>query len=182
MRIWVFKVQKAERELKTCVDADFAGCLRTRRSTSGGLIMHGSVLLQHWWSTQTTVALPSSEAELTGICRGSSKGIGTRSPAADLMYRSTAGAVGCNRSDPHSRASAVGQGPSPCCGGPTHSGPCQDQGLCHEQGNGAANPACILANHVETPTPRRHLERISSITKPSKASSTPRARPYCSVA
>ena len=62
------------------VDTDFADCRRTRRSTSGGGgIMRGSHLLQHWTSTQSTVALSSAEAKLTGICRGAAKGIGRKS-------------------------------------------------------------------------------------------------------
>ena len=71
-------------ELHTFVDTDFAGCLRTRRSTSGGCILRGQHLVQHWSTTQTTVALSSGEAELTGICRGASRGIGVRSLAKDL--------------------------------------------------------------------------------------------------
>ena len=66
------------------MDTDFAGCVRTRRSTSGGCILRGSHLLQHWSTTQTTVALSSGEAELSGICRGASRGIGVRSIARDL--------------------------------------------------------------------------------------------------
>ena len=48
--------------------------------------MHGTRPIQHWSSAQTTVALSSGEAELTGICRGASKSIGTRSLAAALGF------------------------------------------------------------------------------------------------
>lgn len=37
-----------------------------------------------WSQTQTTVALPSGEAELSGICRGASTGIGLQSLCSDL--------------------------------------------------------------------------------------------------
>ena len=46
--------------------------------------MRGSHLLQHWSQTQSTVALSSGEAELSGICKGASKGIGLRSLCQDL--------------------------------------------------------------------------------------------------
>ena len=46
--------------------------------------MRGRQLLQHWSPTQSTVALSSGEAELGGICKGSSKGLGLQAPANDL--------------------------------------------------------------------------------------------------
>ena len=46
--------------------------------------MRGCHLVKHWSSTQTTVALSSAEAELTGICRGATQGLGLQSLAADL--------------------------------------------------------------------------------------------------
>ena len=38
--------------LDVFVDTDFAGCLTTRRSTSGGAAMRSSHLIKHWSSTQ----------------------------------------------------------------------------------------------------------------------------------
>ena len=67
-----------------CVDTDFAGCKVSRRSTSGGVAMRGGHCLRHWASTQTTIALSSGEAELGGLAKGISQGIGLRSIAADL--------------------------------------------------------------------------------------------------
>ena len=77
-------ISKAPGRSAVFADTDFAGCMRTRRSTSGGCVMRGSHLLYHWSSTQTTVALSSGEAELTGMCEADSKGIGLRSLCADL--------------------------------------------------------------------------------------------------
>ena len=47
-------------------------------------MMHGSHLIKHWSTTQTTVALSSAEAELTGICKGSAQGLGLQALAGDL--------------------------------------------------------------------------------------------------
>ena len=66
------------------VDTDFAGCLKTRRSTSGGSASVGNHLLKVWSTTQPTVALSSGEAELGGIVRGASQALGLQSVAADL--------------------------------------------------------------------------------------------------
>ena len=47
-------------------------------------MMIGGHLVKHWSSTQTTVALSSAEAELTGICRGAANGLGLQALAKDL--------------------------------------------------------------------------------------------------
>ena len=82
--VYRYDFQDPVDSLTAYVDTDFAGCLETRRSTSGGAIFQGAHLLYHWSQTQTTIALSSAEAELSGICKGASKGIGLRSTLADL--------------------------------------------------------------------------------------------------
>ena len=56
----------------------------TRRSTSGGAAVFGEHLIKHWCTTQPTVALSSGEAELGGIVKGATQGIGLQSIALDL--------------------------------------------------------------------------------------------------
>ena len=46
--------------------------------------MRGTQCIRHWSSTQSTIALSSGEAELGGLAKGISHGIGLRSIAADL--------------------------------------------------------------------------------------------------
>ena len=41
-------------------------------------------MIKHWSTTQSTVALSSAEAELTGICKGAAQSLGLQSLAADL--------------------------------------------------------------------------------------------------
>ena len=82
--VWQFPFQQKSNVLKVYVDTDFGGCQHTRRSTSGGIAMLGSHPIKHWSLTQTTIALSSGEAELGGICRGASIGLGLQALAADL--------------------------------------------------------------------------------------------------
>ncbi len=56
-------------------DTDWAGCPKTRKSTSGGCVMLGSHAIKHWSSTQSSVALSSGEAEFAGVIRGPAKGL-----------------------------------------------------------------------------------------------------------
>jgi len=66
------------------VDTDWAGCPRTRRSTSGGCLMMGGHLLKSWSSTQAGVALSSGEAEFNGVIKGAGIGLGYQSLLNDL--------------------------------------------------------------------------------------------------
>jgi hypothetical protein len=70
--------------LKAYTDSDFAGCVATRRSTSGGAVLLGSHLLKHWASTQKKITLSSGEAELGAVVRGFSEALGLQSVARDL--------------------------------------------------------------------------------------------------
>ena len=67
------------------VDSDYAGCPRTRKSTSGGCIMMGSHLIKTWSSTQkNAISLSSGEAELYAMVKGVGSGIGVQQYLADL--------------------------------------------------------------------------------------------------
>ena len=57
-------------------DSHHAGCVQTRKSTSGGVIRWGSHVLKWWSKTQPTIALSSGEAELAAIVRATSEGLG----------------------------------------------------------------------------------------------------------
>jgi hypothetical protein len=70
--------------LRAYTDSDFAGCVATRRSTSGGAVLLGSHLLKHWASTQKKITLSSGEAELGAVVRGVSEALGIQSVARDL--------------------------------------------------------------------------------------------------
>jgi hypothetical protein len=72
----MFVWQQAISQLTTYSDSDWAGCAKTRRSTSGGLVMRGKHLLAHWSSTQAPVALSSAEAELNALIKATSESLG----------------------------------------------------------------------------------------------------------
>jgi hypothetical protein len=72
--IWRFQWQEDE-GITVYSDTDWAGCPRTRKSTSGGCIMTGRHLLKSWSSTQSSVALSSGEAEFYGVVKASGYGL-----------------------------------------------------------------------------------------------------------
>ena len=64
-------------------DSDWAGCTRTRRSTSGGVCSLGLHTIKTWSRTQATVSLSSAEAELGSLVKASTETLGLIALAAD---------------------------------------------------------------------------------------------------
>ncbi len=81
-------VYRYEQQTVQCIDVytdtDWAGCPKTRKSTSGGCVMMGRHAIKHWSSTQASVALSSGEAEFAGVIRGSGQGLGYQSMLRDF--------------------------------------------------------------------------------------------------
>ncbi len=68
----------------TYSDTDWAGCPKTRKSTSGGCLMLGRHLLKSWSSTQTSIALSSGEAEFYGVVKAGGISLGFQSLLSDI--------------------------------------------------------------------------------------------------
>ena len=66
-----FDWQASSPEYRSLSDSDWASDVKTRRSTSGGMIFRGSHLLNFWCKLQGGVALSSGEAELTSLVKAS---------------------------------------------------------------------------------------------------------------
>ena len=61
--LW-YVYQETPGEVTCFTDSDWAGCKRTRRSTSGGCMLWGSHPIKMWSRTQALVSSSSAEAEL----------------------------------------------------------------------------------------------------------------------
>ena len=81
--IFKYPFQEAEK-IDTYSDTDWAGCLRTRKSTSGGLLMLGRHLIKSWSSTQGPVSLSSGEAEFYGVVKAAGVTLGYQALLEDL--------------------------------------------------------------------------------------------------
>jgi hypothetical protein len=85
--IWNFtNDQGSSMTLEVYSDSDWAGCRKSRKSTSGGVIVLGGSVLKSWSSTQKTVATSSGEAEFYALTKAAAEGLGVQSVAADLGW------------------------------------------------------------------------------------------------
>ena len=78
-----FPYQEQPETIEVYVDTDHAGCLETRKSTSGGIAMHGSHN-KAWSSTQQVIALSSGEAEYYGMVKGAGSALGISGVFQDM--------------------------------------------------------------------------------------------------
>ena len=78
------KYQPRTNYIDVWVDTDFAGCIKIRRSTSGGIVTIGDHVIKTWSFTQATIALSSGEAEYYGMVKGASMALGIQSMLEDL--------------------------------------------------------------------------------------------------
>jgi hypothetical protein len=82
--VYKYEFQEDVHVLTAYSDANWASNAGDRRSTSGGVILHGSHYIKSWSRTQSLVALSSAEAELYGIVKCSSEVLGFKSIIQDM--------------------------------------------------------------------------------------------------
>ncbi len=157
------------------VDADWAGCKKTCRSTSGGALMHGWHCVKTWSSTQATVALSSGESELYSLTKGASQAIGLMALAADLGI-----AVNAKM---HTDASAtLGIVQRQGLGKLRHIGVqylwlqerVRDGTMVVKKVAGIDNPADLMTKHLAAVDIERHIEHLNFERHSDRASAAPR--------
>ena len=58
-----YPYQKQFRHVTVWTDTDFAGCSKTRKSTSAGIAKLGKHIIKSWTSSQSVIAQSSAEVE-----------------------------------------------------------------------------------------------------------------------
>ena len=131
-------------------DSDFAGCRRTARSTSGGVILRGGHHLKSWSATQKKVTLSSAEAELAACIKTSSEVIGILQMASGLG-RTVAGEVYVDSSAALAVVGRKGNGKLRHIrvGHLWVQQVAEDEVLAYRKVHGKTNPADICTKHVQ---------------------------------
>ena len=70
-----WKNDRDEHVIDVFTDSDWAACRRSRRSTSGGVIVIDDGTVKHWSSRQATIALPVGEAEHCALVKAAAAGL-----------------------------------------------------------------------------------------------------------
>ena len=73
--VYVYRHQEIQ-AIYVYVDTDWVGCVRTRKSSSGGVAMLGRHCIKHWSSTPPSVSLSSCKAKFYGVVRGAGQCLG----------------------------------------------------------------------------------------------------------
>jgi len=82
--VWKYKTQVMMDTIDIYTDANWAGCKRTRKSTSGGAVMIGQHCIRTWSKTQAVVAKSSAESELYAAVRAGCEALGTMTMMKEL--------------------------------------------------------------------------------------------------
>ena len=73
--------------LDVYADSDWAGDKKSRKSTSGGIVVWGGGMIKSWSKSQSVIATSSGEAELYALSKGVAEGLGIKSLLADLGFQ-----------------------------------------------------------------------------------------------
>jgi len=81
--VQVFRHQRMPEQLDVFGDSDHAGCLVTRRSTTGLVVQFGQCVVKHSSNIQTTIALSSGESEYYALVKAAALGLAVQSMLED---------------------------------------------------------------------------------------------------
>ncbi len=79
-----YKFQRLPEKVVVWSDTNFAGCRRTRRSTSGGVVMFGNHRVKTHSQTQQARAVSSGESEFFSVVKAAAMGLGMKGLMEDL--------------------------------------------------------------------------------------------------
>ncbi len=166
--------QKAVGTAVAYTDSDWAGCPKTAKSTSGGIVTLGGHLVKSYSRQQKTVALSSAEAELHAMVAASAETLGIIGLCRDMgmeiageVYADSSAALGiAQRSGVgkvrHLRVQALWVQEVRCTGR-----------LGYKKVLGTRNPADILTKHVPVELLDAHLQTLGVESREGRAVSAP---------
>jgi hypothetical protein len=82
--VWRYDWQAEQDIIDVHPDANWAGCKRSRKSSSGGTIAIGAHLIKSYAKTQALIAKSSGESELYGVIRASTEALGVSTSLEDF--------------------------------------------------------------------------------------------------
>ena len=169
-----FKWQSPTEIVTSFTDSDWAGCAKTAKSTSGGIVCIGEHVIKTYSRQQRVIALSSAEAELYAMVAASAESLAVIAYAKDMGI----GMIGEVYVD-----SSAALGISQRCGiGKVRH--LRTQGLWVQEARltgrlayrkvlGTKNPADVLTKHVPAELLQRHLETLCTEVRGGRAEAAP---------
>jgi hypothetical protein len=155
-----WQTEEESQNLKGYTDSDWAGCRKSRKSTSGGAVMLGKHCLRTWSSTQPVLALSVAEAEYYSIVEGATRCIGLQTMLKEMGVEVGILVISTDSSSAKSFASRRGLGKmrhievkdlwlqeAVCCGR-----------LKPQKIDGVMNPADLLIKYLSSAEIAKHLQ------------------------
>ena len=169
-----FEWQFAEGTVAAYTDSDWAGCVDTAKSTSGGIMMIGKHVVKTYSRQQRTIALSSAEAELHAMVAASAEALGIVKLCKDLgmkmegeVYADSSAALGIAQRTGmgkvrHVRVQALWVQEVRCT-----------KSLKYKKVLGSRNPADLLTKHVPRELLDAHSNTIGVTFAGGRADSAP---------
>ena len=169
-----FVWQDMPTKVTSFTDSDWAGCVKTARSTSGGAICLGEHVLKAYCRQQKVVALSSAEAELYAMVAASAETLAMAAYASDLGL-----SLECELFCDSSAALGIAQRAG--IGKVRH---LRTQGLWVQEVRvggriqyrkvlGSKNPADLMTKHMTAELSKQHLTTLSMKIEGGRAESAP---------
>ena len=160
--VWRFDMQPEPREISVYTDADWAGCRRARKSTSGGAMMLGQHCVKVYSKTQAIIAKSSAESELYGVIKGSCEALGLQTLLQDLgaeigirLYMDANAAKGIIERSGISKIRHIDVNQL------WIQEQCARKMVPAVKVDGTKNPSDLMTKHLVTPIMERHLEFLN---------------------
>ena len=157
------KLTEATHDLNVYVDSVWAGCVHTRKSTTGFSITFLGATISYGSRTQATIALSSAEAELYAINTGATEAVHFQNLLTDLLNNKANIKIHADSSSGKSIATRIGTGKKTKHVELKHLFLQQLVALNHLQIikiHTNDNPADILTKYVSAEALQRHLHSV----------------------
>ena len=172
--VYDFEWQEPPTCLRVFTDSDWAGCKGTRKSTSGGVVMHGAHCVKSYAKTQVNLAPSSGEVELYAAVKASSEGLGFKSLARDFDHKVELEVIA-------DASAALGIISRKGLGKLRHietqflwvQRAAAEKAITYSKTAGSLNPADILTKSVEAWRLQQHLPRIGVQVRADRAVTAP---------
>ena len=169
-----FRWQKRPSCLDGYTDSDWGGCTKSRKSTSGAVIMVGKHVIKSYSRQQKVIALSSAEAETYGMVACSAEILGIQACARDMgltydgtIYADASAALGIVQRRGVGKVRHIR----------TQSLWLQEahatKRLGFEKIDGSRNPSDLMTKHLTDTLQQRHLEYMNVSAASGRAESAP---------